>query len=142
MFMGEYQNTIDDKNRIILPVKFRAGLGERFVVTRGFDPCLFVYSTEQWEVISVKVKAMDSMDPAVRAFQRIFISGAQELELDKQGRILLPGHLRVYADLEKDCVTLGVSDRLEIWSKSRWDNYFLESQASFNEIAAQLKGVL
>jgi MraZ protein len=140
--MGEFQNTIDDKNRIIIPVKFRTGLGERFVVTRGLDDCLFAYSSEQWAIVSQKVKAMDPMQANVRAFQRIFISGAAESELDKQGRVLIPTHLRAYAKLEKDCVTIGVSDRVEIWSKSEWDGYFLKSQSSFNEIAEQLAGVL
>jgi MraZ protein len=142
MFMGEMQNTIDDKNRMIVPVKFRAGLGDQFVITRGLDDCLFVYPHDQWERIVSKVRAMDPMQANVRYFQRYFISGAADSELDKQGRVLVPVHLREHAKLEKECVVVGVGDRIEVWSKSVWDSYFHTNLPAVNEIAEQLAGLL
>jgi len=138
MFMGEYQHSIDDKGRIIIPAKFRDGLGAEFVVTRGLDNCLFVYPTAEWNQMEMKLKSLPMMKSDARAFTRFFFSGASECELDKQGRINLPAHLREYAKLDKDCVVLGVSNRVEIWSKAIWEGYYQASEESFNEIAEKL----
>ncbi|CAM4332669.1 division/cell wall cluster transcriptional repressor MraZ [Paenibacillus macerans] len=138
MFMGEFQHSIDDKGRIIIPAKFRDLLGSSFVVTRGLDQCLFVYPMQEWEVLEQKLKALPLMKSDARAFTRFFFSGATECEWDKQGRVNLPGNLRQYAKLEKDCVVLGVSNRVEIWSKDIWEQYFQQSEDTFNEIAEKL----
>ncbi|WP_018753262.1 division/cell wall cluster transcriptional repressor MraZ [Paenibacillus sanguinis] len=138
MFMGEFQHSIDDKGRIIIPAKFRDLLGNSFVVTRGLDQCLFVYPSQEWEVLEQKLKALPLMKSDARAFTRFFFSGATECEWDKQGRVNLPGNLRQYAKLEKDCVVLGVSNRVEIWSKNTWEQYFQQSEDTFNEIAEKL----
>lgn len=138
MFMGEFQHSIDDKGRIIIPAKFRDLLGSSFVVTRGLDKCLFVYPLQEWEVLEQKLKALPLMKSDARAFTRFFFSGATECEWDKQGRVNLPGSLRDYAKLEKDCVVLGVSNRVEIWSRDTWEQYFQQSEDTFNEIAEKL----
>ncbi|WP_063566993.1 division/cell wall cluster transcriptional repressor MraZ [Paenibacillus sp. O199] len=138
MFMGEFQHSIDDKGRVIIPAKFRESLGPSFVVTRGLDQCLFVYPMEEWGVMEQKLKALPLMKSDARAFTRFFFSGATECELDKQGRVNLPGSLREYAKLDKDCVVLGVSNRVEIWSKGIWESYFNQSEEAFNDIAEKL----
>ncbi|TCZ75541.1 transcriptional regulator MraZ [Paenibacillus albiflavus] len=138
MFMGEYQHTIDEKGRIIIPAKFREALGETFVVTRGLDECLFVYPRSEWTVLEGKLKALSLMKSDARAFTRYFFSGATECELDKQGRINIPNNLAKHAGLEKDCAVIGVSNRVEIWNKHTWENYFQQSQEGFNEIAEKL----
>lgn len=138
MFMGEYQHSIDDKGRIIIPAKFRDLLGSSFVITRGLDQCLFVYPMQEWEQLEEKLKTLPLMKSDARAFTRFFFSGATECEWDKQGRVNIPGNLRQYAGLEKECVVLGVSNRVEIWSRSTWTQYFEQSEESFNEIAEKL----
>jgi len=138
MFMGEYQHTIDEKGRMIIPAKFRDELGSSFVITRGLDQCLFVYPMSEWAVMEQKLKALPLMKSDARAFTRFFFSGAVECELDKQGRVNIPGNLRDHAKLEKECVVIGVSTRVEVWSKEAWDNYSQQSEESFNEIAEKL----
>ncbi|GIP39669.1 transcriptional regulator MraZ [Paenibacillus sp. J31TS4] len=138
MFMGEHQHSIDDKGRMIIPAKFREDLGPRFVVTRGLDQCLFVYPMDEWKVLETKLKSLPLMKSDARAFTRFFFSGATECELDKQGRVNLPNNLVEHAKLTKECVVIGVSNRVEIWSKDVWENYFQQSEESFNEIAEKL----
>ncbi|WP_309738371.1 division/cell wall cluster transcriptional repressor MraZ [Paenibacillus sp. SORGH_AS_0338] len=139
MFMGEFQHSIDEKGRIIIPSKFREQLGTSFVVTRGLDHCLFVYPMEEWSLLEQKLKSLPLMKADARAFSRFFFSGATEVEWDKQGRVNLPGNLkRQYAKLEKECVIIGVSNRVEIWSKETWSEYYDTSEQSFNEIAEKL----
>lgn len=135
MFMGEFHHTIDDKGRMIIPAKFREELGDTFVVTRGMDKCLFVYPEQEWKQLEEKLKTLPFTKKDARAFTRFFFSGATESELDKQGRVNIPATLRHYALLEKECVVIGVSSRVEIWSKSNWEEYFAESEESFSEIA-------
>lgn len=138
MFMGEFQHSIDDKGRIIIPAKFRDLLGTSFVATRGLDSCLFVYPMEEWGILEQKLKSLSLMKSDARAFSRFFFSGATECVWDKQGRVNLPANLRQYAKLDKDCVILGVSNRVEIWNKELWEQYFEQSEESFNEIAEKL----
>lgn len=138
MLMGEYRHSLDDKGRLIVPAKFREELGEQFVITRGMDKCLFVYPQREWTAIEEKLKALPFTQADVRAFTRFFFSGACVGELDKQGRVSLPQSLRQYAELEKECVIIGVSNRAEIWSVNHWEQYFLESESSFSEIAEKL----
>lgn len=136
--MGEYQHTIDPKGRLIIPAKFREGLGEKFVATKGLDNCLFVYPMDEWKVLEQKLKSLPFTRADARSFVRFFFSGATECELDKQGRILLPSNLREYAKLDKDVVLLGVSSRVEIWSKEHWTSYSEEAEASYDEIAEKI----
>lgn len=138
MFMGEFQHSMDDKGRLTIPSRFREALGDSFVVTRGLDQCLFVYPMEEWRLMEQKLKALPMMKADARAFSRFFFSGATECELDKQGRVNVPTNLRDYARLDKDCVVLGVSSRVEIWSKDTWEQYFKQSEEAFNDIAEKL----
>ena len=120
MFMGEYSHTIDSKGRLIVPSKFRENRGDEFVVTKGLDGCLFVYSQEEWMNIEEKFKQVSLTTKDARKFSRFFFAGAATVEVDKQGRILLPSVLREFAGLEKDIVSVGVLSRIEIWSKDKW----------------------
>ena len=121
MFMGEYNHTIDAKGRLIVPAKFREALGDEFVVTRGLDDCLFVFPNEGWKVFEEKLSTLPVANKNARRFARFFLSGAATVELDKQGRILIPTTLREYGALEKEVVFIGVANRVEIWSKERDD---------------------
>ena len=152
MFMGEYNHTVDPKGRLIVPSKFREQLGSEFVVTKGLDGCLFVYPAEEWHNIEEKFRniSMTSKDAMeilpnfssitskdARKFSRFFFAGAAAVELDKQGRILLPPVLREYANLQKDVVLVGVLSRVEIWDKDRWqENTYDEDE--MDEIAEHM----
>lgn len=138
MLMGEYHHTIDEKGRIIIPAKFRTELGESFVLTRGIENCLFVYSLIEWNKIVSKLKSLPFTKKDARNFTRFFLSGATVVEFDKQGRINVSSPLANYANLEKDCVVVGVNDRLEIWSKNNWDNFFNENSENLSDIAENL----
>ncbi|ALC91085.1 cell division protein MraZ [Bacillus sp. FJAT-18017] len=140
MFMGEYHHNIDNKGRLIVPSKLRDNLGEMFIITRGLDRCLFGYPLSEWSEIEEKLKALPLTKKDARAFTRFFFSGATESEIDKQGRINIPAPLLDYAQLQKECVILGVSNRIEIWSKQLWEEYFQESEDSFAEIAENMIG--
>lgn len=137
MFMGEYHHTIDDKGRLIIPSKIRYELGENFIITRGLDNCLFIYPKTEWERIIAKYKELPNTKNA-RDFMRFFLSGATVCELDKQGRVNISDPLIKYAGLEKDCVIIGVNDRLEIWSKDRWEQYISANEENLSDIADQL----
>lgn len=136
--MGEYQHNIDIKGRMIVPAKFREGLGDSFVLTRGLDNCLFVYPMDEWKVLEDKLKQLPLTKKDARQFTRFFFSGAVECEIDKQGRINIPATLRTYSKLEKECIVIGVSNRIEIWSKDVWEDYFEASEESFEDIAENL----
>jgi MraZ protein len=138
--MGEYQHSVDAKGRLIVPAKFREALGETFVVTRGLDNCLFGYPMDEWRKLEEKLKGLPMTKKDTRAFARFFFSGATEVEIDKQGRINIPSTLVQHAHLVKECVVLGVSNRIEIWAKDAWETYFTESEQSFNEIAENMIG--
>jgi MraZ protein len=138
MFMGEFQHNIDTKGRMIVPVKFREGLGESFVLTRGLDNCLFAYPMEEWKILEEKLKKLPLTKKAARSFTRFFFSGAVECEVDKQGRINIPTPLRTYSNLDKECIVIGVSNRIEVWAKDIWEGYMSESEESFAEIAEDL----
>ncbi len=122
MFIGEYQHTLDVKGRMFVPAKFRDELGEKFIVTIGLDKCLFVFPEATFQIYKEKLDAISLANRDAREFTRFFFAGAGECELDKQGRIMLPQKLRQYAGLEKDVTVVGVSGRVEIWDKDRWDS--------------------
>ena len=138
MYIGEYHHTIDEKGRIIIPSKFRDELGTEFIVTRGIENCLFVYSTKNWNTICEKLNSLPFTKKDARTFNRFFMSGATNVELDKQGRINISMPLISYANLKKDCVVIGTGDRLEIWSKEDWESFFNSNKDSMSDIAENL----
>ena len=119
MFMGEYNHTIDIKGRLIVPTKFREQLGEAFVIAKGNDGCLAIYTNEAWETFMKKIQALPA-NKDIRTYVRAIAGSAVFVETDKQGRILIPGNLREYAGLDKDVVLAGVIDKIEVWDKDRW----------------------
>ena len=137
MFMGEYNYTIDDKGRITIPSKFRDELGTDFIVTRGLDKCLFVYPKKEWDNVISKYKELPNTKDA-RAFMRFFLSGATLTDYDKQGRINISGPLKMYANLTKDCVIIGVNERIEIWDKESWENFITDNEENLSDIAEKL----
>lgn len=138
MFMGEYHHNIDDKARIVLPSKFREELGDSFIVTRGLEGCLFVYSKTEWDNLVAKLKTLPFTKKDARAFLRFFLSGGVECQTDKQGRVALPTPLVNYADLKKECVVIGVNDRLEIWSNDAFNDYFNKNKENISDLAEDL----
>ena len=137
MFMGEYHHSIDAQGRLIIPSKVRDGLGENFIVTRGLDGCLFLYPKLEWDKKIEKFKELpDTKDK--RQFMRIFLSGATICEYDKQGRINIPNPLIEFAKLEKDCIIIGVDEKLEIWSKERWEEFIANNEENLSDIADSL----
>ncbi len=140
MFMGEYHHSLDIKGRLIVPAKFRELLGESFVLTRGLDQCLYGYPMDEWKLIEEQLKPGPLSKKETRAAARFFFSGAAECGFDKQGRINIPAPLMEYSGLLKDCVTIGVSSRIEIWSKEKWEPYLDVSGQSFEDFAETLEG--
>ncbi len=138
MLMGEYHHSLDDKKRLIIPSKLREDLGDYVIVTRGLEDCLFVYSQNAWNDIVNKLKTLPFTKKDARSFTRLFLSGATVCEFDKQGRITLKEPHTNYASLIKDCVIVGVNDRIEIWSKANWDNYFSNNKESMSDVADHL----
>lgn len=145
MFYGEYQHTIDRKGRLILPAKFREvaknNFIEKFFVTRGLDKCLFMFSEEEWRSQEGKFKIMPFTKQQARTFNRIYFSGAAEVLADKQGRILLPAYLKDFAQIKKEVVFVGVSNRIEIWARDKWEEFYGNSRQSFEEIAEKLMDI-
>lgn len=141
MLLGEYNHNLDVKGRVSIPAKFREDLGEAFIVTKGLDNCLFVYSKKEWETFETKLKTLPLTNPNARNFIRFFFSGATECELDKQGRINIPQNLRDYAGLSKEVYVIGVSTRVEIWDKEKWENYTSQDNMDLDEIAGQMSNL-
>lgn len=138
MFLGEYQHSLDAKARIIIPAKFREELGEKFVATKGLDNCIFLYPLKEWQEIEQKLSKLPLTRADVRSFVRFFFSGAAELDLDKQGRTVMPSNLREYSNIEKELVIIGVGSRIEVWSAENWTNYNNLANSSYEEIAESL----
>lgn len=141
MFMGEYNHTIDAKGRLIVPAKFREALGDEFVVTKGLDGCLFVYSNSEWNAFEEKLRTLPLTNKNARQFTRFFLAGAATCEVDKQGRILLPQVLREFAKLEKDVVLVGVASRIEIWSKEVWEESVNTYDTDMDEVAENMENL-
>jgi MraZ protein len=145
MFYGEFEHSIDRKGRLILPARFRETAKnqfiEKFFVTRGLDKCLFMFSEEEWRSQENKFKAMPVTRQQSRTFNRLLFSGAVEVQPDKQGRVLLPQYLKEFADIKKDVIIVGVSNRIEIWSRDAWRDFYANSRQSFEEIAEKLMDV-
>ena len=138
MLMGEYHHNIDEKSRLIIPAKFRSELGERFVITKGLDKCLFVYSETEWNKLMQKVSSLQFTKKNVRAVERTFIGGASLIEFDKQGRINITSPLVHYANIKKECVIIGVSERLEIWSKEELESYMNDNEDNLEQITENI----
>lgn len=141
MFSGTYQHTIDQKGRIIIPAKFRGELAPGFVLTRGLDNCLFIYPQSEWQVFREKLNDIPLLSKEGRSFKRFFLSGVVECELDKQGRLTIPPVLREFASIDKDLVTIGVGERIEVWSKAEWDDYNSTPEFDEEKLAKQLNEI-
>ena len=145
MFYGEYLHSIDRKGRLIMPAKFRevakGNFIEKFFVTRGLDKCLFMFAEEEWRAQEAKFKSITFTKQQARTFNRLYFSGAVEVLPDKQGRILLPQYLKDFAEIKKDVMIVGVSNRIEIWAKNKWEEFYGTSRQSFEEIAEKLMDV-
>ncbi|MBL7158258.1 MAG: division/cell wall cluster transcriptional repressor MraZ [Candidatus Omnitrophica bacterium] len=145
MFYGEYEHKLDKKGRIIIPSRFREiskdNYIEKFFITRGLDTCLFMFTEEEWKNQELKFKNLSFTKKETRRFNRLFFAGASELILDKQGRILVPAYLKSYAEIKKDIMIVGVSNRIEIWSRERWDEFYATSKESFEDIAEKLMDI-
>lgn len=142
MFYGEYQHSLDNKDRVIIPAKFREifkeNYVEKFFITRGLDQCLFVFTEESWRAQEKKFRELSFTKGEARKFNRLFFSGAGEVICDKQGRILIPSYLKSYADIKEDVVIIGVSDRIEIWSKEKWNDFYDNNKGNFEDLAEKL----
>ena len=142
MFYGEFSHSLDRKGRLIIPSRFREALkeayAEKLYITRGLDKCLFIFTEEEWKMQESRFRSMSFTKSEHRKFNRLFFSGAQDVVADKQGRILLSSYLKDYAGIKKDVVFVGVSNRIEIWSKELWKEFYDTSKESFEEIAENL----
>jgi len=138
MLLGEYRHTIDAKGRIAVPAKFREGLSSGVIVTRGLDECLFVFAKKEWETLVTKLTTLPLAQSNSRAFVRLMLAGAVDIELDVQGRILIPDYLREYAGLKKEGVVTGLYSRMEIWDLAKWQRYKQKTENASEEIAEKL----
>lgn len=141
MFIGEYQHNLDEKGRVAIPAKFRGKLSEGAVVTKGLDNCLFLYTKEEWEKLATKLASLPISKANTRAFSRLMLAGAMDVQLDKQGRIVLPEYLRQYASLKKKIILAGLYNRLEIWEESEWEKYKQGTEEQSSDIAEALEGL-
>ena len=140
LFIGEYEHSVDAKGRVIMPAKLREDIGEKFILTKGLDGCLFAYSQTEWNNFEEKLKTLPLTNKNARDFVRFFLSGAIECEIDKQGRFLIPSNLREYAKLIKDIAIIGVGTRIEVWDKDTWKKG--EEEISADEIAENMDKIL
>lgn len=138
MLIGEYHHNIDDKNRLIIPSKFREEIGDKAILTRGLDGCLFIYSLSNWEKITNKLKALPFTKKDARVFMRFFLSSANVCEFDKQGRVNITSSLLDYANIKKECAIIGVNDRLEIWPLDGFKNLIEENKDNLSDISENL----
>ncbi|MDP2598819.1 MAG: division/cell wall cluster transcriptional repressor MraZ [Candidatus Liptonbacteria bacterium] len=138
MLLGEYQHNLDIKGRMAIPAKFRDKLNSGAIITRGIDNCLFVFANSEWEVLAKKLIALPLAQANSRAFVRLMLAGASDVELDNQGRILIPDYLRQYAGLKKGVIVAGLYNRIEIWDEVAWAAYKKKTESSSEEIAEQL----
>ena len=142
MFYGEYEHTLDSKGRVIIPAKFRELFKEHYVekffITRGLDQCLFVFTEEIWKAQEKKFRELSFTNTEARKFNRLYFSGACDVIADKQGRILIPDYLKSYGFIKEDVVIIGVSDRIEIWAKEKWKEFFEGNKGQFENLAEKL----
>ncbi len=141
MLLGEYKHNLDVKGRMAIPAKFREKLAAGAIITRGIDDCLFVFANEEWEELAKKLVALPLAQANSRAFVRLMLAGATDVELDGQGRILIPDYLRKYAGLKKETVVAGLYNRVEIWDAAAWATYRTKTESSSEQIAEQMGGL-
>ncbi|MBR4469887.1 MAG: division/cell wall cluster transcriptional repressor MraZ [Erysipelotrichaceae bacterium] len=142
MFIGEYQHNLDAKGRIVIPGRFRDELHSTFILTRGLDGCLTIYSMEQWEKLFEEINKLPTTKKAARQYIRMLTSTATECSVDNQGRIQIPQFLSKPVNISKECVVIGANDHIEIWDKATWDSYYLEASESFEDVAENLSDLL
>ncbi|MBO7697797.1 MAG: division/cell wall cluster transcriptional repressor MraZ [Erysipelotrichaceae bacterium] len=142
MFIGEYQHNLDAKGRIIIPSRFRDELHNTFILTRGLDGCLTIYTLEQWEKMFVELNKLPTTKKDARSYLRMLTTRATECTLDAQGRIIIPSFLAKAVNIEKECVVVGVNDHIEIWDKKAWEDYYLEASNNFEEVAENLNELI
>lgn len=138
MLLGEYKHNLDSKGRLAVPAKFREKLSSGAIITRGLDNCLFVFANKEWEALAQKLMALPLSQSNSRAFVRLMLAGASDVQPDAQGRILIPDYLRVYAGLKKEIVVAGLYNRVEIWDKDSWEKYKQKTESASEEIAEKL----
>jgi len=141
LLIGEYAHSIDTKGRLIMPAKLKEDIGEKFVITKGLDGCLFVYSQKEWKNFEEKLRAFPLTNKDARALMRFFLAGAMECEIDKQGRFLITSNLREFAGLEKEVIIVGVLNKIEIWSKDKWTAYTEKENLEADEIAEKMSNL-
>jgi len=141
MFIGEYKYSIDDKKRFSMPSKFRIELGKKAVVTRGLDGCLFLYSQKEWKKLAEKLGKLPLGQADARGFQRMMLSGAMEVSIDRLGRILIPDYLKKYANFQKKVVVVGLYNHIEIWSENRWNEYQQKSEKEVGDMAERISSL-
>ena len=138
MLIGEYEHSLDAKGRLIMPAKLREDIGEKFILTKGLDGCLFGFSISEWENFEGKIKTLPITNKDARKFERFFLSGAMECEIDKQGRFLIASNLREYSQVDKEVVIVGVGNRIEIWSSKKWKEYNNDENITADSIAENM----
>jgi len=141
MFIGEYQHNLDEKGRLAIPAKFRVKLAKGAVVTKGLDNCLFLYTASEWEKLATKLANLTISKANTRAFSRLMLAGAMDVQLDKQGRIILPEYLRKFGNLKKKTILAGLYSRLEIWDEDTWNKYKKGTEKQSADIAEALEGL-
>ncbi len=142
MFIGEYQHNLDSKGRIIIPSRFRDELNATFILTRGLDGCLTIYSLKQWDKLFEEIDKLPTTKKAARQYIRMLTSTATECTLDNQGRIQIPSFLSKPVNITKECVIIGANDHIEIWDKDAWEEYYTTASQSFEEVAENLSDLL
>ena len=138
MFMGEYHHSLDEKSRIVIPSNFRFELKDNFIIVKGLENCLYIFSKEEWNKVVSKLESLPFTKKDVRIFKRSFFSGASNVELDKSGRIVISSNLKDYARIKKECVIIGAGDRIEIWDKDEWNNFMNTYEDKVSDIAENL----
>lgn len=138
MLMGKYQNSIDDKFRMIIPAKFREQLGHKCVLTRGIDLCLYIYPMAEWELLMEKLSALPMSDPDARAFVRHFYANAVDVDIDRQGRLTIPQELRDWAGINKELITIGLLNRIEIWAKDAYEDSSNKTELKHSDFAKKM----
>ena len=138
MFIGEFQASIDDKARVAIPAKFRSSLKSKIVVTRGLDNSLVLYTLDEWKKLAEKVASLPISTANTRAFSRLMLAGAMDCDIDKQGRIVIPGYLKEFAKISKKLIFAGLYNRIEVWSEESWQKYKSQTEKNSNQIAEQL----
>ncbi len=138
VLMGEFSHSLDDKGRITIPARLREDLDVHFVMTKGLDGCLFLYPMNEWHKLEERLKALPLTNANARAFQRLFLAGAQDVEVDRQSRVTVPPRLREYAGVNRDVVLVGVSNRVELWSQDNWQAYQVKAQAAYEDVAEKM----